>query len=263
MDARLLFPAILFLAAGAATATPPVRCEAVSQAHVVPLVELYTAEGCSDCPPADRWLSELVAAGSPATVSPLALHVDYWDEAGWPDPYSDPAYTRRQDFRLHLAKKKVRYTPHVMIGADTGVDWRDAAEVRRTLSRVRATPAKLKLRLSVERSGGALQVGVRASAQDPAGASKDLMWLAFYQNGLVSRIGEGENKGKTLRHDRVTRALLGPWGVGAQPVDGTVRIPLPGEGADLGRYGVILFAESGVSGEGLQSLDLPLANCGS
>lgn len=238
-------------------------CSASSPAHVVPLIELYTAEGCSDCPPADAWLATMAKDRSGDQAIPLALHVDYWNELGWLDPFSDEAYTQRQDFRLKLAKKKVRYTPQVMVGEETGVDWRDPGEVRRVLSRVRRQAAGVSLGLDAERDGDTLDVAISAVPQQgrETGKTPDLLWLALYQDGLVSEISDGENKGRTLRHDRVARMLQGPWGLGQAPVDGKVKLSLP-TGIALDKLGLVLFAESSADGAGLQALELPLASCG-
>lgn len=253
---------LLVLVPVAATARAD-TCVARSGSHVVPLVELYTAEGCSDCPPADAWLSKLAAGTGPSQGSMLAFHVDYWDDIGWPDPFADPAYSQRQEFRVKLAKKKVIYTPHVMIGAETTVQWDDPGQTRRLLSRTRARQPQVELAMEAVRVGDDLRVAVRAlpKQQAAAGPTPDLMWLALYQDGLVRKILEGENKGKTLHHDRVTRVLKGPWGISGQPVAGEVTIPLEA-GADLSRHGLVLFAESSTTGEGLQSLSLPLGSCG-
>lgn len=237
-------------------------CNATSAGNVVPLVELYTAEGCSDCPPADAWLGKLAADGDPGQVVPLALHVDYWNELGWLDPFADKAYTQRQNFRIKLAKKKTRFTPQVMVGRETGVDWRDASEVRRVLSRVRKQAAEVDLALEARRNGNDLAVSVKAvpRAGRETSETPDLLWLALYQDGLVSKISDGENKGRTLHHDRVARTLQGPWGLGQAPVDGKVELKLPA-GAALDKLGLVLFAESSADGAGLQALELPLAAC--
>jgi hypothetical protein len=260
VNRQILGLALAVLTAPAAAAE---SCSATSPEHVVPLVELYTAEGCSDCPPADKWLSRLAADGAPTRAIPLALHVDYWNEAGWPDRFSDAAYTKRQDFRLHLAKKKVRYTPQVMVGADTSVNWRDESEVNRVIARAAKTPAKVSLSLRAQPANGKLQVAVQAIPQPglEVGQSPNLLWLAMYENGLISEISEGENKGRTLHHDRVTRVLQGPWGLDTKTVDGNVEIPLPAGAAESGRYGLVVFAESSTTGAGLQSLELPLSGC--
>jgi len=238
-------------------------CSASSPAHVVPLIELYTAEGCSDCPPADAWLATMAKDRKGEQAIPLALHVDYWNDLGWLDPFSDKAYTQRQDFRVKLAKKKVRYTPQVMVGKETGVDWRDSGEVRRVLSRVRKQAAGVSLGLDVERNGDTLDVAISAVPQvgRETGKTPDLLWLALYQDGLVSDISDGENKGRTLHHDRVARTLQGPWGLDQAPVDGKLELRLPA-GAALDKLGLVLFAESSTTGAGLQALELPLASCG-
>lgn len=237
-------------------------CRVKSESHVVPLIEVYTAEGCSDCPPADTWLSKFAAQTDPSQASMLALHVDYWDEHGWPDRFADPAYSQRQNFRVKLAKKKVIYTPHVMIGTETTVKWNDQAETSRLLSRARSKTAQVELAMEVGKADGGLQVSVRAlpHADAPTGPTPNLMWLALYQDDLTSNILEGENKGRTLHHDRVTRVLKGPWAINKQLVAGEVKIPLESD-FDLAKSGLVLFAESSTTGAGLQSLNLPLKAC--
>lgn len=260
MTRHILGLALIFLAAPAFAAE---SCSATSRENVVPLVELYTAEGCSDCPPADKWLSRFAADHAPTKAIPLALHVDYWDEAGWPDRFSDAAYTKRQDYRLHLAKKKVRYTPQVMVGADTGVNWRDESEINRVISRATRAPATVDLSLRAQPMNGKLKITLQAVPKPglELGKTPNLLWLALYENGLVSQINEGENKGRTLHHDRVARLLQGPWGLGATAVDGNIEIPLPPGAFEPGRYGLVVFAESSASGAGLQSVELPLGSC--
>lgn len=257
-----LFALALALLASHATAGAQ-TCSASSGPDTVPLVELYTAEGCSDCPPADAWLSRLAAAEAPEDAIPLALHVDYWDTEGWPDAFADAAYTQRQDFRLKLARKKVRYTPQVMVGAQTGVNWRDRAEFTRLLARLRKSPAAVALSLRAERAASMLRMGVAATptGQRAQGGTPGMLWLALYQDDLTSRIADGENKGRTLHHDRVARGLHGPWRLAASPVEGTLEIPLPAGASEIGKLGLVLFAESATTGEGLQAVELPLSRC--
>lgn len=254
----LLAPLLL----AATTASAAKMCEAASGAHTVPLVELYTAEGCSDCPPADAWFSELSRDADPARAALLAFHVDYWDDIGWPDRFADAAYGRRHAVRVAMANSKVTYTPQVMIGEDTMVTWRDRSEVKSILARVRSRTAPVELTMQVVRQDSALRVGIKA-AQLPAGSGKleqGRVWLALYQDGLTSNIRAGENKGLTLHHDRVVRVLKGPWKVDDKPLLGEVGIALPAQ-ADMASLGLVLFAESGKDGTGLQSLVLPFSVC--
>lgn len=236
-------------------------CHGESAEHRVPLVELYTAEGCNECPAADRWLSTL--SKRPASERPtlLALHVDYWDEIGWPDRFADPLHGKRQEARVLLSGKRVVYTPQVMMGRDTQVDWRDGQRVAAEFQALRNQAPALDLTAQADRgSGDALRVRFSAVLRDDAHArSQPLLWLALYQDGLSSVVTAGENDGLTLRHDRVVRSLKGPWRMQNGRFDGEASLVLPQPETE--RLGLVLFAESSLTGAGMQSLDLPLSAC--
>ena len=110
------------------SASSVVTCAKQSPAHSVALVELYTSEGCSSCPPADQWLSGLANEGFTSDkVVPLAFHVDYWDYIGWKDPYASPKFTDRQRQVVEAGRAMFAYTPQVLFnGIDFG-DWRNGA----------------------------------------------------------------------------------------------------------------------------------------
>src|SRR3954467_1004983 len=108
------------------------------------VLELFTSQGCSSCPPAERLLSKLAAAGTlgDRTVAPLAFHVDYWNDLGWADPFSLPAWTERQhQYARALGGNRV-YTPELVVGGATGMVGSDASAVRQAIQRA-ARPAKL------------------------------------------------------------------------------------------------------------------------
>lgn len=235
-------------------------CSMASASGRVPLVELYTAEGCSECPAADRWLSSLARRPPGQRPVLLALHVDYWDDIGWPDPFAAPLHGRRQQARVLLAGKRVLVTPQVMVGRHVLVDWRDADAFQALLAAERSLPPGVDLSLDVMRERGALRVTIGARTKE-APRSHPSLWLALYQDGLGSRVTAGENAGRMLRHDRVVRHLQGPWEVRGDMHQGEVRVPLP-EGADVHAMGLVLFAESSMTGDGLQALELPLSACG-
>ncbi|WP_368562828.1 DUF1223 domain-containing protein [Pseudoxanthomonas sp. UTMC 1351] len=236
------------------------KCLGKSGERLVPLVELYTAEGCNECPAADRWLSELSKQPASARPSLLALHVDYWDEIGWPDRFAAPLHGKRQEARVTLAGKRVVYTPQVMVGRNTQVDWRDPRRLASSLSSLADSPAvDLTLQANRQQGTGLL---VRFSAtlrQNEHVRLQPLLWLALYQDGLSSTVTAGENKGMTLRHDRVVRTLKGPWRMQESRFEGEASISLPQAGED--QLGLVLFAESSLTGAGLQSLELPLSAC--
>ncbi len=99
-------------------------CETRSAATRVAVLELYTSEGCSSCPPADRWVSSLPAKGfTPDRVIPLAFHVDYWDELGWPDRMAKAQYSARQRMQAGRHRASVVYTPQVLLN---GADYRSS-----------------------------------------------------------------------------------------------------------------------------------------
>lgn len=235
-------------------------CAAHSGATRLPLVELYTAEGCNQCPPADRWLGSLTR--SDRDVAALAFHVDYWNEDGWVDPFSDAAYTQRQSYRVRLARKKALVTPQVMVGANSTVDWREPATVKRVLRAAREGAPEMQLSLSgtVADDHAELQLSARPGtpgAKPEAAAS--MLWLALYQESADSRITAGENRGALLHHTNVVRKLAGPWKLQDTGTQGSVKIPL--HGLDPAGLGIVLFAESGVDARTLQSLVLRLRDC--
>ncbi len=223
------------------------RCAATSGDEVVPLVELYTSEGCSSCPPADRWLSARARAGQ---ANFLAFHVDYWDDLGWPDRFATPAWSQRQRMRVASAGKRAVYTPQVMVGAQVNADWR----VQRTFdmalvdARNATAGAALDLRLARHGQGWSARLGAASVAAAP-GAQ---VWLAQYVDGQRSDVRAGENSGSALRHDRVVTRLWGPWPLGANPVSQAIAID--GERAP---WGLTAFVQD-ARGATLQSLALPV-----
>jgi hypothetical protein len=235
-------------------------CEAVSGPGLTPVVELYTSEGCSDCPPADAWLSK--RAVSDDTTSFLAFHVSYWDDVGWPDRFALALNDRRQELRVRLAGKDVVYTPQVMIGAATTVNWRHGGSkgADGLLRSLQGRNAQVDLAMSVVREHDGLRVAFDAERSNAAPAGEVWIWLVAYEDGLTTAIEAGENKGKMLRHDRVVRALLGPWLLAGRRISQRTMLPLP---ADMNqeKAGIVLFAESSADASTLQSLRLSLGAC--
>lgn len=250
----------LLLAAGPAWSAEV--CQAQSGDNIAPLVELYTSEGCHDCPPADEWLAKLAKAADPAQTSVLAFHVDYWDDIGWPDRFAAPRHGERQKARVTMKKSRTVVTPQAMIGENIMVKWRNPSSVNGLLDKARAQAAPVGLAMQVARQGDGLKIDFKAApkAGSAATAAPGYLWLALYQDGLTTAVRAGENKGKTLKHDRVVRNLIGPWPLGSKAVVGNTSIALPDQ-ADPGQLGLALFAESSETGEGWQSLNVPLAAC--
>lgn len=212
--------AALGLAAGVVPALAAV-CEARSSAASPTLVELYTSEGCSSCPPADRWLSSLSRRSD---VLALAFHVSYWDRLGWVDRFASPVYTERQRKLMAASGARYVYTPQVVVN---GRDWRGWPNLP-----AEAAVSPVELQLGREGSNWVATVRRRADAGGQAvGARLEGYW-ALLEDGHRSDVRAGENAGETLRHDHVVRQYQP---VAAWPAERVQRWtwPLPGASAPV------------------------------
>ncbi len=173
-------------------------------AHPV-LVELFTSQGCSSCPPADRLLTELGAADA-GRVVPLSFHVDYWNHAGWTDPFSSHSWTERQVEYMRAFHLEAPYTPQAVVDGASQVVGSDASALRSAIAAAQSRPAAgIALRLAP----GASKVEVDAAVDLPE-SLRVRRWelqVAVFETGLVTSVGKGENGGRTLHNDYVVRAL--------------------------------------------------------
>ncbi len=165
-------------------------CRAQSTATAPTVVELYTSEGCSSCPPADRWLSTL--KGRP-DILPLAFHVNYWDRLGWTDRFATPEATARQYELAHQAGESGVYTPQVIVD---GQDWRSWPRLPKPVGTAAAVAVTLV------REGGLVTAQVAAATGSAARLSG---YWAVLEDNHESKVRAGENAGETLRHDHVVR----------------------------------------------------------
>lgn len=206
-----------FIATISATLLCPLASAAMCSASAnqpVALVELYTSEGCSSCPPADEWLATLARSDKAGvTVVPLALHVPYWDYIGWRDPFASPVFEQRQRDAVAQLRSPTVYTPQVLFNGRDMRSWRSGG-IERALQDLAKRPARARLQLSAAAQGSASEISVSGSA--PAGSA---VFLARYENGLVSNVRNGENAGVRLRHDQVVRDWIS---LGATPADGKI-----------------------------------------
>jgi hypothetical protein len=226
------------------------QCVAESGPGTAALVELYTSEGCSSCPPADRWLSTL-SSRPPGSVVPLALHVDYWDYIGWKDPYAKREFSLRQRKLTQLQRMAFVYTPQVMLQGRDFRGWGGGA-FEEALARINAQPAKANLRLAVLGAGaGGLEV--EASAELVRESADAGLYIAAYRSKLESRVKAGENRGRLLTHDYVVLEWQGPLAFTGTRLSERRTLPfLPG--ADAGNSGVAAFVQDRRTGEVLQAL---------
>jgi hypothetical protein len=192
----------------AASAAVPSAPPAGTGAPVV--LELFTSQGCSTCPPADRLLAELGRDGVAGQVVPLAFHVDYWDRQGWTDPFDSSHWSQRQQRYAHALTGDRLATPQLVIdGRDTCVgSKRDEVLHKIAEARAQAPAAAVDLEIEDQGRGGArprlrVKAAVRVLRQT---SSRDLdLWVALTQSGLVTEVKGGENATATLHDDFVVR----------------------------------------------------------
>ncbi|HQU84426.1 MAG TPA: DUF1223 domain-containing protein [Pyrinomonadaceae bacterium] len=166
------------------------------------LLELFTSEGCSSCPPADKNLAfiEKEQPYMQAEVVTLAFHVDYWDYIGWKDVFSSPLYTKRQEIYSQIAKLESTYTPQMIVdgkaqfvGSDAGRAANEiilAAKEKKANVEILSENDKLKIKIS-----------------DAPKHENSTVYLAISENNLASNVKRGENSGRKLEHSSVVREL--------------------------------------------------------
>ncbi len=176
------------------------------------LLELFTAQGCSSCPPADEVLSRLgLDEKTRALVVPLAFHVDYWNQVGWVDPFSERAWSLRQDAYGRAMKVEGGiYTPQLVVNGQVELNGTDVRRLQNELEAAirRSSPATIRLELGPPRDRpSALTVTVEAELLPDADTRKADMFVALFENNLITHVSNGENKGRTLRNDFIVRRL--------------------------------------------------------
>lgn len=169
----------------------------------VSLIELYTSEGCSSCPPADHWLNGLTdQQGLWTDFIPIAFHVDYWDYIGWQDPYAHSRYTQRQYRYQENNNIRSVYTPAVIVNGNEWRSWR-----RSDLPSAKTTKTG-QLNINVEQD----QLTAQFQANVPRNQAL-ILNIAILGFDLTSKVKKGENTGRTLKHEFV---VLGYRSVGMQ-----------------------------------------------
>jgi len=211
---------LLLAALGLAWLVLPGPAVAAEQAPVV--LELFTSQGCSSCPPADEALAQLSARDDLVTLS---LHVDYWDYLGWHDTFAQRQFTERQVAYRNAWHKSVVYTPQMVVHGRHAVSAIHAGEVEAAIADARA--AAPKVTLTIERRGGMLKCRIEPGPEPAAG----VVWIAKYTRNVTVDIRRGENAGRMLHYANVVRSLnrIGRW-AGVGPEEVAMPQPEPGEG---------------------------------
>jgi hypothetical protein len=266
MRRALLFVAGLAIASGGLHAAPPVlsRVEGPVLSRVegpTPVVvELFTSEGCVDCPPADTLLDKLIATQPIAGAEIIALgeHVDYWDRLGWKDRFSSAALTNRQQrYQTRFATESI-YTPQMVVDGRAEFVGSDAGAARKAIEKALALPHG---RITIAVAGGAVRLTISDLPPVPRGDRADIV-LVITESGLSTDVKRGENHGRVLKHAPAVRYLttVGQIADGASGVTVEVGDIVPASDWKADRLAVVAFVQEQRGRTILASASVPMKN---
>jgi hypothetical protein len=205
---------------------------------VVVVVELYTSQGCSSCPPADEVLAQLSGRDDVITLS---LHVDYWDYLGWRDTFAQHQFSQRQAAYRDAWRKSIVYTPQMVVQGRHDVKGSRADNLAAAIAAAQEVEPPIKV--TIERQGGMLKCRIEPGPKRTVG----IVWIAKYTMSATVEISRGENAGRTITYMNVVNSLnrIGSW-AGIEPEEVAMPQPEPGEGVAIwiqaGDAGPILAA---------------------
>ncbi len=172
------------------------------------LVELFTSQGCSSCPPADELMGKLSGRDD---IIVLSLPVDYWDFLGWKDTLADPAYSERQrDYARRRGDSQV-YTPQVVVGGIDHAVGSNLKQIEQKIAAARAALKKRHLNIALAEQGDTITISIDS---DQASELEDAtVWLVLYRGAIPVKIGRGENTGATVFYYNVVKEMtpIGMW----------------------------------------------------
>lgn len=206
------------------------------------VIELYTSEGCSSCPPADQLLIELteMAREQNLRIYTLGFHVDYWNGLGWKDRFSDTAYAQRQREYAKVLDVNNIYTPQMIINGETQFSGYRHDLARQTIDQVLAVPARAGIALRVRPGKDREQEILTLTFNLRDVLAGDYLYLALVERNLSNQVKKGENAGKRLSHDNVVRIFQS---YPAQEGLGELIWPLPPD-VDKKNLSVIAFLQN-------------------
>jgi hypothetical protein len=216
------------------------------------VVELFTSEGCSSCPPADQLVARIQQEDKDQPVYILAFHVDYWDRLGWKDGFSDHRYTERQNRYATWLKLQSIYTPQIVVNGRREFVGSQEGTLRSAIGSELGQSPAAQLSLSDIRSD---QGKVSWHYEVQNAAAKSSLIVALVQRTATTDVKAGENSGKTLAHVQIVRNITGsPIGAGAA---GTGSFQLP-QGMTGGKDELIAFVQSDDTGQIIAATRTPI-----
>lgn len=238
-----------------------ITCSTQSPEHRVAVLELYTSEGCSSCPPADRFLSTLSDKGfTEDHVVPLAFHVDYWDYIGWKDRFAQRNFTQRQKRLAKINGLSTIYTPQYIVNGKDVQGWLSGNKVKKAIETINQSKPLASLHLKVLQSSQEhVEVKANAIIADLSKREGIQSYLAIYENGLSTQVKRGENRGEHLLHDYVVRRFIGPIETDEEGIAQFHNsIPLDRNWVPE-HLGIAAFVQNHFTGEVLQAVRLALS----
>jgi hypothetical protein len=183
----------------------------IKPAHADPraVIELFTSQGCSSCPPADKILGEL--AKDPSVIA-LSMPIDYWDYLGWKDTLADSRFTARQKAYSQVRGDREVYTPQVVVNGSVHVVGSDRSGIENAIDLTTKADGVMSLAITMTQSGKQINISVPASGK-PSAATHGEVWICSITKAVPISIGRGENGGRQLTYHNVVRSLLkvGDW----------------------------------------------------
>jgi len=225
------------------------------------VLELYTSEGCSSCPAAERYLKEIVEqyAGKKQFI-PLAFHVDYWDYIGWEDPYSDPKHGLRQRDAAQRNQLNSLYTPQFILYGKDFPAFKNIPEAIGIVNNI-----KPRASIQVETSLGKpdqLDASIIISTEDEHVKYYTNVYIAISENNLSSSITDGENEGLKLHHNHVVRQFIGPFTLQGQDKLNIKQNIILDKQWKLADLSLVVFAQDSIDGTTHQAIQIPLNKLG-
>jgi hypothetical protein len=212
----------------------------IRPAHADPraVVELFTSQGCSSCPPADKIIGEL--AKDPSVIA-MSMPIDYWDYLGWKDTLADSRFSARQKAYSKVRGDREVYTPQAVVNGEVHVVGSDLAGIESAIGATRKTEGVMSVPVMMTQAGRQLNVSVAAATRGPA-AMHGEVWICSISRAVPIAVGRGENGGRELTYYNVVRNLLkvGDWngnpGSWTVPIENVAR-----EGVD----GAVVYVQDG------------------
>ncbi|MEM8899304.1 MAG: DUF1223 domain-containing protein [Bacteroidota bacterium] len=226
-----LFISLLLSFQGEPASTPTVAVESTG----IAVVELFTSQGCSSCPPADAHLAKLVekAAKEGIAIFPLSFHVDYWNYLGWKDPYSTEAYSERQYAYARGLGERV-YTPQMIINGKHVFVGSDQRKGELYLKKALSMPATHALSLDISSANkGTVKIDYTIEGK----LNQYVLNLAVVQNGISDKVSRGENRGRTLKHSHVVQKFQT---LSLGKATGTTQLDIP---ANISNASIIAYVQ--------------------